>query len=859
MCEEIRAHLEFQEDEFRRAGMNPDEARYAALRAFGGVEQIKELIRERRAGLWLEQTGQDVRYAISGMRKTPGFALVVIAILAVAIAAATVVLSAARGMLLRPLPFSDGERLAWIYSRHPASGVSAERMSLLDFTDVKTRAQSFSAVALIHARRLTLAPDAGPPQALEGLAVTPDLFDVLGLAPALGRRFVASDLAQPDEAMLISYELWTTRFAASPNIIGMRLRFGAGKARTVVGVLPPGLEFPLGRVPQAGNGNKMKSGTQDFWILLHAATPRTKRNDRFATMVAKLRPDVDEPRATAELDGIAAALAREHPATNGGWTFAPVPVRTQILGATGPALRTLLFAVALVLLLACANVATLLLSRGIARQPELALRAALGAGRGRILRQLLLEGLVLSAAGGTLGVLLADLALRTLIVFGPASVPFLAQLTLDLPVLSAAVLVSLAAGLLASVGPAWFFSQGNPQAALMSRSRGATDTPHTLRWRNGLVTTQIAATFVLLCGAALLSRSFVRLMHVDLGYTSGSNVLATELDQVKPEDRLALFDRLAQVPWIEAAGAVHSLPLTGTWEIRERFRIAGRNEPPDAALQASLSFVGFDYFRAMGIAVVRGRSFTPQESLNPTSAPVAIVSESFARRFFPGEDALGQVLLAPGTRERRIVGIVRDTRDTHPEIAPEPQFYLPLVLGDMRLVVQTRGEAGARAHSLAAEIAAVAPHVIVGPVTSIDALVAATRAERRFALLLLTVFAAVALAVSAIGLYAVLAFGVAQRRREIGIRLALGASRDQVATLVARQGARLLARGALLGLVLAIVFLPRLKTQLFELSPLDYVSYLVAAALLGGTALLACGLPARCATKVDPLIALRAE
>lgn len=861
MAEEMRHHLDAETRRNLAAGMSLDDAHHVARRQFGGVEQIKERARDERGWVWLEQSCQDGRNALRMVRKNPGFAVVAGGVLGVGIAASVVVFSAVQGILLRPLQFPGADRLVWIYAQHPAQGITSERVSAIEVTDMQERSEAFSAVASIHARRLVLDTDAGRPHVLRGLAVRPELFDVLGVEPAAGRRLLPSDVHQHDRVMLISHELWQTRFGGSQAAVGTMLRVGENEHRMIVGILPPGLEFPLARAPQVGNGSAMTTGIQDFWIPASRPDANGNRAERFATVVARLRPGVELDSAASELKVIGRALAAEFPATNTGWEFAPVSMRAQILGGTGPALKILLGAVTLVFLLACANVATLLLCRGLVRQPELALRVTLGAGRARILRQLLAESLMVSALGAAAGAMLSFGMLRLFVAFGPESVPFLAQLRVDGSVLGAALVLAIAAGLLAGIVPGWLFSQTDPQQALRARTAGGTEAPRATTWRNALVIGQVAVTVVLLCGAALLLRSFVRLAGVDLGYAPNS-VLTSELGGMKTprgDDRAALFQWLQGLPWVEAAGAVHSLPLTGKWSIRDRFGIEGQEKPRDGWPQAALSFIGFDYFKAMGIPLLRGRAFTIEESLHLENAPVAIVSESFARRFFPGDDALGKIILAPGIRERRIVGVVKDTRDVRPEVAPEPQFYLPLVLGEMKLVVRTVGEPAGWSAALRAEIEAAAPRASIGAVTPMRDIVAGTRVERRFALLLLSGFAGVALLLGAVGIYAVLAYTVAQRHREIGIRLALGAQARDILAMILGQGGRMIWRGGALGLLGALALLRLLESQLFEASATDGASCASAVAVFGIVALAACWLPARRATKVDPMVALRCE
>ncbi|HYP17566.1 MAG TPA: ABC transporter permease [Opitutus sp.] len=804
----------------------------------------------------------ELRLAFRQLAKSPGFTTAAILILAVGIGSSVVVFSAVKGILLRPLPFPNADQIVWIYLQQPARGIAGERLSAADVADIRERSHAFSAVASLNAWSLTL-ETAGRPQRLHGLAVDPALFDVLGVEPAAGRRLLPSDAARNENVVVISHELWVDQFAGSSNAIGATLRLSDGEARTIVGVLPPGLEFPLARSPQVGNGSEFIAGRQDFWILTPPPEANASRAERFATVIGRLRPAMSLPAATADLRALGQALAAEFPATNAGWEFTAVELRQQILGGTGAALKILLGAVAFVFLLACANVATLLLCRGLARQPELALRAALGAGRARILQQLLAESFVLALLGAVGGVLVAFWLLQAVITTGAGSVPFLAQLRIDGPLLALAVVLALAAGLLAGIAPGWLFSQTNPQDALKARSTGGTDALRSVAWRHALVIGQVGLTVVLLCGAALSLRSFARLAGVDLGF-SPARVLTSELNRIatpQSDSRAALFRRLEQLPWVEAAGAVHSLPLTGKWSIRERFGLEGTAGGSDEDRHAALSFVGFGYFRAMGIPLLRGRTFTTEESLDLENAPVAIVSESFARRYFPGEDALEKVIFAPGTRARRIVGIVKDTRDARPEIAPEPQLYLPLVLGDMKLVVRTRatGPSAGWSAALRSEIEAAAPRGLIGAVTPMEDIVAGTRGERKFALLLLTGFAGVALLLGAVGLYAVLAYSVVQRRRELGIRMALGAQAWHVTMMIVAQGGAMIWRGAALGLGAALVLLPVLEDQLFELSATDGVSYACATLVLGAAALVACWLPARRAAKLDPIVALRAE
>ena len=428
--------------------------------------------------------------------------------------------------------------------------------------------------------------------------------------------------------------------------------------------------------------------------------------------------------------------------------------------------------------------------------------------------------------------------------------------------LATALALAAGAGLLAGLAPAWRFSRTDPQRALQQRSANATDAGGTVAWRNRLVIAQVAATVVLVSAALLLTRSLVRLMQVDLGYHPESVLtaeLSVDMDQSGADLRGVLFAHLQDQPWVKAVGAIHSVPLTGTWTIRDGFGIKGQPEPRDGRRQAALSFIGFDTFQAMDIPLRRGRTFDRQESLDTDNAPVAIVNESFARRYFPDADALGQVILAPGTRERRIVGIVQDTRDLRMEDATEPQLYLPLVLGDLKLVVQTAGDPAQFAAELPRAIAAVDPRVLVSRVTPMSAIVSGLLAERRFVVVLLTGFAAMALLVGGVGIYGVLAYAVVQRGREIGIRTALGAQVRDIVVMILAHGARLTWPGAVLGLGGAFVLLRFLESQLFELTANDRASYAGAVGVVGIVALIATLVPARRAAKVDPLTALRTE
>jgi predicted permease len=861
MSEEMRAHLELQAAENEKRGLSPHEARYAAQRAFGGVEQIKERCRDERTRgfMWIDQLAQDVRYAARTLRRSPGFTVLAIAMLAVGIGASAVVFSAVKGILLRPLPFSEADQLVWIFSTNAAQGVVRERISNAELADLRTRSRSFAALASINVRNAVL-HEGETPEELHGLTVTPELFDVLRVEPVAGR--LPSDITSGDNgAILISYELWQRRFGGAAEAIGGTLRLDSNQSRTLVGVLPPGLEFPLARSPQVGNGDALAPGRKDFWTLGKREASVPDRGARYQTVIARLRPEVNVTQANAELRSIAGALAAEHPATNTGWSYFAEPLREQILGPSGPAVKVLAVAVGLVLLLVCANVANSLFCRGLVRSAELALRAALGASRGRILRQLLVESMLLASLGGIAGVMLAAAGVKALQLAGPATLPFLREIVLDGPGLGAALGLTLISGLLAGLAPAWRFSQPNPQAALRSGGANATAAMGTVRLKNTLVVVQIAATIVLLSATALLLESFVRLTNVNLGYQPQS-VLVAELnlsDSKGADFRPRVFDRLQGLPWVKAAGAVHSVPLTGTWSIRDRFKIMGRTEPREGGWEASLSFIGFDYFEAMGIPLLRGRNFDRQESLDMRNAPVAIVSESFAQKFFPGEDALGKTILVPGPRERRIVGIVRDTRDARIEAAPEPQFYLPLVLGDFKLVVATTGRPADHEAMLRDEIAALDPRVRIGRLTPLSGIVAGLLEERRFALMLLIGFAAIALLLGSASIYGVLSYGVAQRRKEIGVRMALGAQPREIMRMILAQGARLTWQGAFIGVAVAFAGMRFLESLLFEVKSTDPLGYAAALGVLAAMALLACYLPARRATKVDPMVALRAE
>ncbi len=805
----------------------------------------------------MQNLWQDLRYGARMLMKQPGFTLIAVVTLALGIGATTAIFSVVNAVLLQSLPYREADRLVAVSLNDNDGEVG--NTGYATFLDWQARANSFEPLALIRSWGGVLTGQ-GDAEAVRGLRVTPDYFKLLGVAPFLGRDF-RSEENRPDTrfVLVISHGLWQRRFDADPNIVGKPLVF-SGQTFTVVGVMPQGFEDLLAAnfyQPAEVWGPLGYDVTQSFAC----------RSCQHLKAFGRLKDGVTLEQARAEMNALAAALKQEHPTTYSVASAVVFGLQDELTKGIRPALYLLLIAVNVLLLIACANVANLLLAHATDRAREMAVRAALGAGRFRIIRQLLVESLLLAGLGAAVGMILAVWGVDVLMALKPATILKLQTVTIDGRVLTFAAVVSALTGVLFGLAPAWQASKPDLQLALKSSDRTVSAGG---RLRNVFVVSEIALALVLLAGAGLLLKSFVQLLNVKPGFETG-NLLTmmipatgTRYNEDEPTRQLyqELVARVSALPGVEAAGVVSNLPLSGNGD-RIGFHIETKPQPnPADAPSVERYSITPDYLRTMHIGLLRGRGFTAQDS---SDAPlVVLISQSTAQRFWPNEDPLGQrVRLGGGEgRWRTIIGIVPDVLHQGLEDGPDVQAYVPhaqWVDGSMRLAVRTAADSNSVLAAIRREVKAVDPELSLSQIFTMEQLVTRTTGQRRFTLLLAGVFAALALLLAGLGIYSVIACSVAQRTRELGIRMALGAQTGDVLRLVIRQGMRLALIGTSLGLIAAWGVTRLMKSLLFNVSATDPLTFAAIAGLLILVALFACWIPARRATKVDPVIALRTE
>ncbi|HKR14838.1 MAG TPA: ABC transporter permease [Pyrinomonadaceae bacterium] len=805
---------------------------------------------------------RNVVYSVRMLVKRPSLTAVAVIAIALGIGANTAIFSVVNAVLLQPLPYDHPEQLVMIASEQRNQALDGRgSFSVPDFLDIQKSSTTLEHVA-IHQGTGTVMTEGGDPERVLGAAVSADYFPLLRVKPVLGRVFTREeDQPGASSVILISYGLWQRRFGGDPNIIGREVDLG-GKT-TVIGILPAGFQYPI------------DEESQDFWEPLFAATFLTKgareeRANRFMSVIGRLKPGVTVEQARADLDLIARQVEQHSPESNTNIIFNAVSMHEDITREYRTALFVMLGAVGLVLLIACANVANLLLARAAARRKEVAIRMALGASRGRIAAQLLTESLLLSLAGGVLGLLLASWGIDLLVTYGPADVPRLHNVSLDRYVLLFTLFVSMLTGLIFGLAPALQAAKPDPGNMLKDAGRGLSHAGRS-RMRSALIVSEVALSLMLLVGAGLLINSFWRLLRTDAGFDS-RGVLAIDIPlsrtrYPKPEDRAAMFEqlvgRMKTLPGVRDAAAVSNVPLTDV-DVELSFQIEGR-EPfkPGEEAVADYTVASNDYFRTMDIALQRGRVFTSQDTANTPQAMV--VSEAFVKRYFPNEDPIGKRIVFDGPNKvpREIVGVVADVHRNGLDVDVEPEMYVSQVQNpERRLNVVIRAESGDAsqlAQAARAEVKAFDPNQIIWRVQTLEELLGTSVAPRRFNMLLLGIFAGVALVLAAVGLYGVMSYSVSWRTHEIGIRMALGAKRADVLRLVVRQGMTMTLIGLAIGLAGAFFFSRVMTGLLHGVSATDPLTFTGVSIVLLLVALLACLIPARRATRVDPIIALRTE
>jgi putative ABC transport system permease protein len=859
LTEEVGSYVELLMEKKMKEGMNEKEARRAAMMELGGVEQVKEEVRAGRTGFAIETFFQDLRYGMRSLLKKPGFTLTAVIALALGIGANTAIFSVINGVLLRSLSYANPERIVMLWERSLTSETTRLQnvISPANFLDWQKQSTSFEHMAAVSDLRVNLTGGTGEPEEIKVQLVSQPFFAALGVQPLVGRSFLPEEDKTGNELVIIlSHELWQTRFASDPQILGRQATIN-GRQRTIVGVMPPGFHFL---------DNQVRA-----WVplALDPAFDYRNKTGRYLRAVARLKPGVTVRQAQGELAGIAKQLEQAFPEKNTGWGVNVVPMHEQVVGEIRPILVVLFAAVAFVLLIACANVANLLLARAASRQKELALRAALGAGRMRLVRQMLTESVLLSLMGGVLGVLLAFWAIQFLIGFGPDNIPRLNEISIDLRVLGFTFGISLLCGVLFGLIPALQASRPDLNDALKEGSRGSTGDRSGM-FRNVFVIAEVSLALVLLIGAGLMIRSFMRLQAVETGFNP-ENVLTMRLQLPKkkyPEShQIVNFfkqaqNRIAALPGVQAVGAISYLPLTGGLASRDAFKIAGQPAPlPGQEPGVEVRVVTPTYFRAMGIPLLKGRLLDERDV---RESRVLLINETMANRYFAGVDPVGKQMEVfwDGSGPDEIVGVVGDIREGALNKEPEPAIYWSHPrepYSGMALVVRASGDAARFATAVQKEIRALDPDQPVADVRTMKEVIAKSIARPRFNTLLLTIFAGVALVLASVGLYGVMNYSATQRTHEIGIRMALGATRADILRLVVGNGMMLTLAGIIIG-VLASWGLTRVMANLlFGVTATDLPTFVGVSAVLAAVALVANYIPARRATRVNPIIALRYE
>jgi putative ABC transport system permease protein len=860
--EELRYHLDRLIDESLSSGMSPEEARRAALRAMGGLEQRRQECRDARGTRWLDDLAWDFRFAVRTFLKSPLFATVAVSSLGLGIGINTAIFGALDALLLRPLPYPHAERLVWIEQGefHGGAGLPA-----VEFVDWNEHSRLLESVAAFDGEGMTLTGE-GEPERLQGLHVSEGFFPTLGAPMLLGRNFLpAEERKGGDRVVILGHSLWRRRFGSDPLVVGRTIRIN-GEGLRVVGVLPESFRFFL---------------SNDLWVPLAIDDQevRTPRQWLFDGVFGRLRERVRPEQAAVELETIRDAYERnilwDANGQDGPSHVRIVPLRDYLVGrGTRRLLAILLGAVGLVLLIACANVANLALARAVVRQKEATIRTALGAGRLRLVRQMLAESVLLGLCGGACGLAVAGGVTQVLVAISPPGtfghVAEVATIALDGRVLGFTLALSLLSGVLFGLAPALQFSRHDLMASLKDGGRGRLPQGHGTR--QALLVAEVALAAVLLIGAGLLIRSFANLIHVDPGYYS-ENLLTLRVEPYEDASRSIQFEqelltRVEALPGVERVGAANHLPLCDFDLIVTPWDKGPGGEP---ALPAPLGIVSRDYFRTLGIRLLAGRFF---EERDTADAPrVLILSAAEARALFRGQDPLGKHVNLPEgdpplfiSRSSQgpptVIGVVDDVKHLGLDREPKPALYVhfrQVAPGRTMLAVRSRLAAGPLTAAIRTQVLAIDPALSIYDVMTMGERLDDSVAARRFTALLLAGFAVLALLLASIGVYGVIAYLVTERTHEMGIRLALGARGADVVRLFMKQGITLVASGLAIGVFAALALTSVMRSLLFDVAPTDPLTFLVVATLLTTVALAACWLPARRAVTIDPLTALRDE
>ena len=815
----------------------------------------------------METLIKDIRYGIRSLIKRPGFTAVAVVTLALGIGANTAIFSVVNATLLRPLPFKDPDRLVMIWGYLPQMAQQGDKFpsSAGNYLGLLKDTKSYEQLSAFRQWTWQLT-HGGEPEQLRGIRVSANFFEAVGAGPLLGQTFTP----QQDEegaapVAVISYRLWQREFGGDQKVLGRSLTLD-GRTVTVVGVMPDGFDFP--------GGANMIPGLQfatrnDIWMpLAMTADERKNQGSLNLALLGRLKPGVTVSQAEYETRTVQSTL----PLATVRYTVNLVPLQKQMVGSIKPLLLVLLATVAIVLLIACANVGNLLLARASSRRKEIAVRSALGAARWRIVRQLLTESLLLSLSGGLLGFLLAIWGTPLLVSFIPEKVPRIHEVNVDLRVLGFAFLVSVVTGIVFGLAPALQASRVNLNESLKESSRGVTGSLRQNRLRGFLIVSEVSLAMVLMIGAALLTKSFVRLLDVKPGFDPAQTLTMEISLPTAPPSKYAdeqrqvgffqqLLAQLNQTPGVISAGAVLSLPLTGAAESTNLF-IDGRPRPPAGQVpDADYTIVTPGYFKAQGIPMLNGRAFNDQD--NKDASGVIIVNEELARRHWPNEEPIGKRLTVGFEKTpREIVGLVANVKQRALTARARPTMYLPQLqrpTGGMTIVIRTSGDPISLASIMRSQVHQLDPTIPVTNVKTMDEVFSASVEQQRLQMLLVMLFGGLAVVLAAIGIYGVMAYTVTQRKHEIAVRMALGAKRTQVWQLILKDGLVLASLGVAIGLGAAFGLTRLMSSLLFEVKPTDVQTFATVSTLLMLVAIVACIVPARRATKVDPLMALRYE
>jgi putative ABC transport system permease protein len=816
---------------------------------------------------------QDMRYGIRMLAKNPGFTAVAVLTLALAIGANTAIFSVVNAVLLRPLPFAHADRIVSIYETLPSFTFNLP-MNAPDFHAFSDRQRSFETLAIYSDRHYDLS-GGGTPERIQGARASATLFPLLGVSPMLGRTYTA-DEDQPGHAVVVlSYGLWRRRYGKDPGIVGRSISLDR-QPYTVIGVMPKDFEFPL-------RGSEWNHDPADLWVPM-AFTPYEMQawgNMYNHDVLALLKPGVMIAQARNDAAATIAEVEKLYPPDqlygNGQHIGAVVfPFHQEVVGEIRTPLLVLLVAVGLVLLIACVNIANLILARASVRQKEVAIRAALGAGRGRLMRQMLSESLLLGIVSGAAGLFVAYWAKDVLVSLAPAALPRVHEAAIDARVLAFSILISLLTAIVFGIIPGIEASRTDPHEALKEGGRGTTPARARRTIQRALIVSQTALAVMLLIGAGLLLRSFARLLRTDPGFRPQHALAMTVSLPLRAYSHAGeirnfyqeLLRRTAALPEVMSVGASTDLPLDA--QEHEGIEIEGRDASASALPDVTQSWIVGDYFAAMGITLKRGRAFTPADRLG--ASDVVIISESAARTYWPNQDPLGKRMRVFG-QWSTVVGIVNDVKDSSIQKQAAPHSYTPYLavpdrllerpaydeLRTLHLAARTQGDPSAAASAVRGEIASLDPELAVADVKTMDADIQKSLAPQRFNLFLLGLFAALAIFLAAVGVYGVLSYSVTQRTHEIGVRMALGAQPAWVLAMTIREGMKSTLAGAAIGLLAALALTRLMASLLYGVTPHDPVTFLGVTLLMCGVALAACYIPARRAMRVDPMVALRYE